>query len=195
MPGADTIRAIEWITIAAIVVGPIFAVLIGRHLQNRQLTRFRRESLFKDLMGTRRIGLHIDHVRALNMIDVEFASNSRTDVAVRDAWKLYLSVLADNALKEGAFSTWNTNRDKRFCDLLEKIALALKYPVQRSQIELGGYFPIYYTNLDNEQGLVRKGLIDLANGRAVLRIAVEPDPSVPGNSGEGEDGGSPKGGA
>lgn len=195
MPGTDTIKTIEWITIAAIVVGPIFAVLVGRHLQNRQLTRFRRESLFKDLMGTRRIGLHIDHVRALNMIDVEFASNSRTDVAVRDAWKRYLDVLGDNALRERDIPAWDRKRDERFCDLLEKIALALKYPVQRSQIERGSYLPSYYADLDREQGLVRKGLIDLANGLAVLRIAVEPEPSAPDNSGEGEDGGSPKGGA
>jgi len=76
---------INILTLCAILVGPIFAVLIGHHLQDRSKKREEKMNIFKSLMLFRDRAWLEPCVQAMNMIDVVFSDSTR----VRNAWKQY----------------------------------------------------------------------------------------------------------
>ena len=71
------------LTLIAIVVIPILAVLVSQWLQNRSEKRKDKMQIFKILMTSRIYGWTPDMVNALNIIDIVFAD----DKNVRAAWK------------------------------------------------------------------------------------------------------------
>ena len=71
------------LNIAAIVIIPIVAVLIGQWLQNRSEIRKDKMQIFKVLMTSRIYGWTPGSVDALNIIDIVYSDDKR----VRDAWK------------------------------------------------------------------------------------------------------------
>lgn len=73
----------ESLNLAALVVIPIVAVVIGKWLQDRSEKRKDKMQIFKALMTSRIYGWTPDSVNALNIIDVVFAD----DKEVRAAWK------------------------------------------------------------------------------------------------------------
>ena len=73
----------EWANLAAIIIIPIAAVLIGQWLQDRAKKREDKMNIFKTLMTARIYGWTVASVQALNIIDIVFAD----DKSVRDAWK------------------------------------------------------------------------------------------------------------
>ena len=84
----------EWITIAAIVLGPVLALFIRRILDGIREKRERRVQLFLTLMRTRATPLAPDHVNALNSIEVVF--DGENDRRIREAWhKLLTHIVAD----------------------------------------------------------------------------------------------------
>src|ERR1035441_8952356 len=81
------------VMIWAVIQAPKWAVKVQWNLQLLKEERDRRLTLFKTLMATRATPVDFRHVQSLNMIDVEFSSDSSEDVAVRGAWKDYLDAL------------------------------------------------------------------------------------------------------
>ena len=77
------------ITTAAIILGPIIAVLVTRFIDYIRAEKERKYDIFRTLMRTRETPLNWDHVGALNLIEVEF----RKHPAVIDAWNAYLEHL------------------------------------------------------------------------------------------------------
>lgn len=67
-------------------LGPIVAVQLRKFIERRSERKNNRESVFITLMATRanRAG-SVDHVQALNMIDLYFSGNSSRDKAVINA--------------------------------------------------------------------------------------------------------------
>ena len=61
----------EWITLTAILVGPVFAILVSRRLEHLRDQRTRKMDVFRTLMRTRRTPIHTDHVGALNLVEIE----------------------------------------------------------------------------------------------------------------------------
>ena len=72
MSGNLNMQAKEWVTVAAIIIGPILAIQIQKILDNLREKKKRRITIFKTLMSTRATRLNKEHVEALNMIDIEF---------------------------------------------------------------------------------------------------------------------------
>ena len=73
----------DYLTLAALVIIPIVAVIIGQWLQARSEKRKDKMQIFKVLMTSRIYGWTPDSVNALNVIDIVF-SDKKT---VRAAWK------------------------------------------------------------------------------------------------------------
>ena len=74
----------EYLTIAAIVLGPIFAVIITRFIDSRRMARHRRLEIFRNLMASRSQPLSRDFVGALNLIEIEFHGRKNVIVAWRN---------------------------------------------------------------------------------------------------------------
>src|ERR1700722_12985746 len=89
----------DWITVAAIVLGPILALLTQRGLDHIREKKHRRLLLYMTLMSTRATGVAPDHVNALNSIDVVFSD--KNDQEVRDAWHKVLAHLGADANTAG----------------------------------------------------------------------------------------------
>tara|TARA_B100001093_G_C26434465_1_gene845421 strand:+ start:219 stop:500 length:282 start_codon:yes stop_codon:yes gene_type:complete len=65
----------EALTISALIVGPILAVLVTRFFDHVMDRRKRKIAIFKDLILNRRMPLSAGFVSALNLIELEFREN------------------------------------------------------------------------------------------------------------------------
>src|SRR5437588_5866481 len=101
----------EWITIAAILAGPIFAVVTQLTWQRWKERRDQKRWILSTLMSLRAMPLHTDYVRALNMIDVSFYKNDE----VRRRWKEAFRPLWFGGLQRGPYSTGHIGQSPRPC--------------------------------------------------------------------------------
>src|SRR5260370_36866604 len=86
----------EWITIVAILAGPIFAVITQLTWQRWKEIRDQKRWIFNTLMSLRAMPLSPDYVKALNMIDVVFYKNG----AVRKRWQTLLGHFGSAGFKQ-----------------------------------------------------------------------------------------------
>jgi hypothetical protein len=77
MPQEPILKTVDILTICALILGPILAVQIQKFIDRAKESRSRRLWVFKTLMATRHATLSIDHVSALNRIDLEFPDNKK----------------------------------------------------------------------------------------------------------------------
>ena len=92
-------KEMEWISVAAIILAPLFAIQASLWLERRKERQRRQMETFRTLMATRASGLDPDHVKTLNMIDIEFHGTDKSSIAVIEAWKAYLDHLNTRVLE------------------------------------------------------------------------------------------------
>lgn len=181
-------RLIDWIAIAAIIIGPIAAVQIDKLLERRRDRRTRKVIILRSLMATRGARLTQEHVGALNLIDIDFESKSRKDIEVKRAWTAYLDVLSnfpkppsDPNLPAPDNTEFNERREKIFGELLVKIAQSLNYDLDETHLRRGAYTPQGHVDIELDNIMARRGLLALLDGRISLPISVQngnPDPRI-----------------
>ena len=110
---------LDYINIAAIILMPVFSVIIGQKLQDRAKKRQDKMEIFKALMTSRVYGWTNASVYALNIIDVVFADDKK----VRTQWKAYYDKLCVGNPTEEDFKKIEIAKYK----LLEAIAQSLGY--------------------------------------------------------------------
>ena len=168
------------LTIIAIIAGPVMAVWVGIFLNDRKERRDRRLRVFETLMATRGAGLSLDHVRALNMIDLTFDGKESTDKGVLNAWKGYFNILhkfphQDGSMNDGEWNihvaNWNERRDDSLAKLLHRMANALGYDFfDKVYIKNNSYNPVAYKDEEYEWRSIRTGLIGLLHGHTSLPV-------------------------
>lgn len=158
----------DWLMIGAVLAGPIIAVQLTRHLDNRREVRDRKLSIFKNLMATRSYVTSWVHVEALNRIDLEFDTNRPKEREVIDAWKAYLDHL--NSFNAMPVDQWITRRVDLFVDLLHKMALVLDYNFDKTHIKNSSYAPKAHGDLEAEQMQLRQMAIELLEGKRPLPV-------------------------
>ncbi|WBA81953.1 DUF6680 family protein [Endozoicomonas sp. GU-1] len=169
MESEFTVTYLEVITLFAVFFGPIVAVQVSQFLDRKRQKRAGKEWIFKTLMRTRAAALTPSHVEALNMIDVEFFGTKKSDKAVVAAWKLYLDNLADTTTPE---DIRNSKRNDLFIELLYKMSSSLGYDFDKEHIKNTCYFPQGYVDVENEQHLIRKGVLGILKGDLVVPMHV-----------------------
>jgi len=163
-------------TIAATLLGPIFAVQVQKFLERRGETRNEKMWVFRNLMATRGVTLAPEHVRALNMIDLAFnggKSNQRkkTENDVLDAWKEYLAHL-NTPYNEVNFERWAEKKQELFVGLLGSMATDLDLRYDRVLLRDGAYMPKGYADLENDQYLLRKLTIKVLSGEQPVSMKI-----------------------
>lgn len=156
----------------AVILGPIFAVQAQKIIEALKEKKNRRISLFQTLMSTRAERLNRDHVKALNMIDIEFYGRtlpfirtryqSSHEQAVTHAWKIYNSHLNQKDDYE-SIDLWAKKSDELFTNLLYAIAQCLDYDYDKVQLQRDCYRPIAHGNLENTQLAILDGLNQVVN--------------------------------
>lgn len=189
----------ELLTIAAILIGPLAAVLTTLWLERRREIYARRMEIFRTLMRTRRLPMSVEHVGALNLVEIEFSKNKE----VIDAWRTLLEHFStehvrrqEERVESSSTPQEQRSRNERFykrladerqrllAKLLHAIARVMNFKVEQLEIFEGGYTPQGWHDDDQEMRAARRFLLDLYLGRAALPVVVfqHPDASVNGDS-------------
>lgn len=168
----------DWLMIIAVVIAPIAAVQVQKLLERGREKRYRKIALFQSLMATRSARVSLEHVRALNMIDIEFYEQhkiafipwqSKRDKSVREAWKAYHDHL-NTQYDEDQFKAWCDKGDELFTDLLHAIACALNYDFDKVLLKRGVYSPIAHGNEELYQQLIKGNFLDIVSGKKPLLV-------------------------
>ena len=161
------IRLEGWLVIAAVILGPILALWAQRYSERRREERARKLWLFRELMATRSNRLSGRHVEALNHIDLEFV-DPKADAKVLAAWKKYLDVLSDTPKDDAQKAARYEKREECFVDLIWVIGKHLGFSFEQRAIKRDAYSPIAHGELEEDQRLIRKGIVELLAGKRAL---------------------------
>ena len=162
------IRLEGWLIIAAVILGPILALWAQRYSERQRDERARKLWLFRQLMATRTIRVSGRHVEALNHIDLEFDPKKKADANVLTAWKTYLDVLSDTPKTDAQRAARYEKREECFVDLLWEIGKHLGFSFDKIAIKRDAYSPIAHGELEDDQRLIRKGIVELLTGKRAL---------------------------
>jgi hypothetical protein len=166
------LTASEWITIAAIILGPIFAVVTQLWWQHHKQKRDQKLWVFGTLMTLRGSSLTQDFVKALNFIDVVFYENQ----TVRTKWKNLLTHLSSDAYKGEQISqgTLEHTRDLQ-AELLVEMAKDLGFGYDFTHIKERAYYPQALVTTDIDNLVIGKKLIAALNGQGALGVKLVED--------------------
>ena len=179
----------DWITIAAVILGPIFAVQTQRFLESRRDRRARRLAVFHTLMATRAgTGrLSRPHVEALNQIDIEFYGvrlpalgqfQTPREKGVTNSWHVYSDHL-NNQYPENESSRWYEDSDKLLAKLLFELSRALGYDFDEVQLRRNVYSPIAQRKQELQDITIRDALEKLLTQQTALAVIAYPPPPQP----------------
>ncbi|UCE66754.1 MAG: hypothetical protein JSU85_01705 [Candidatus Zixiibacteriota bacterium] len=163
----------EFLTIIAILLAPLVAIQVSKYLADRKAKKERKMHVFRALMATRGSRLSIDHINALNMIDIEFYGKSKESKDVVEAWKTYLDHLENKVLLDSSLESWGSKGPDLFYELLEKMSICLEYDLSKTVIKKTSYIPEAYGQIEDAQLIIRKGLTSLFSGDFSIPIHIE----------------------
>ncbi len=165
----------DWCIVLATFLGPIFAVQVTRWLDDRKEKRDRKFQIFNTLMATRAYNLYLEHIGALNRIDVEFTA--KEDKKVIDAWRAYHDHLGSNVRSA---ETWGEKRLALFSDLLWEMSVNLGYNFDKTYIKNMSYSPTKHGEIESENDQIRKTLLNVLRQDS-LPITITNFPSAQNN--------------
>jgi len=161
----------EILTIIAILIGPIISVQIQKYLERTRTDLNRKLDVFKTLMATRGSSLSYQHVEALNRIDLEF-SNNKKYVKIIEAWKEYFDNLSKHDQTKEELVVWGARNEELLANLLYEMALPLHYKFDKVLIKRNIYSPVGHANIELENNIIRKGLMNLMKGEIAFPVQV-----------------------
>ena len=143
---------------AAIILGPVLALLAQRLLDFIREKKQRRVQLYVAAMSLRGHWLHPDSVRALNSIDTIFAKKS--DKPIRDAWERVIRHAAtmrpDWNGRQDEARAWDARLLDLRVDLYQLLGAAVGYDYTIDYIKNQLYVPQGYVDAELEQIQIRK---------------------------------------
>jgi hypothetical protein len=169
-PTTNALKPIEWMTLVALVVGPMLAVGTQLWWQRRKEKRDQKIWVFSTLMSLRAAMLTPESVRAYNLIDVVFYKN----LEVRERWKTLLDYLASDDWKGETVEQKILDKTKDFqAELLSEIAKDLGYKYDHTHIKQNAYYPKKYNLLDEDATKLRRLGIAVLDGKASINVVVQ----------------------
>ena len=159
----------DWIMILAIFLGPIIAIQLAEYLNSKKGKRQRKLDIFKTLMATRAYTISWDHVMTLNRIDLEFEKSNDKERDVIEAWKEYHDHLSSKFISD---EQWETKRVELLVELLHKMAIVLDYDFDKTHIKNSSYSPRAHETIQNQEEVIRAGLIDILEGRRSVPMRI-----------------------
>ncbi|GHT38792.1 hypothetical protein AGMMS49965_03160 [Bacteroidia bacterium] len=161
----------EIITVVALILGPILAVQVATFLERRRNVKNRRVDIFKTLMATRGSSLSMAHVEALNRIDLEF-SNDKKYKKIVEAWKEYFDNLGQRVETDEQFIVWTAKNEELLANLLYEMGQSLGYKFDKVLIKRNIYSPVGHANVEKENGMIRRGLLDFLNSEVTIPMTL-----------------------
>ena len=162
----------DWIMTVAVMLAPLVALQVQKVIEAWKEKRQRKRWVYLTLMTTRHAQLSFEHVRALNMIDLEFTKPSGAEAKVRTGWKTYLDHLASLPKEDDrpANAVWAQRKLELFTQLLEVMGQCVGYEFDPVHIQKGIYAPKGHVDDEFEQRATRRMLFELLLGNRPLKI-------------------------
>lgn len=178
----------DWIMTVAVLLAPLVALQVQKLIEAWKEKRFRKLGVYLTLMTTRHATLSFEHVRALNMIDLEFRGSSETEARVRTAWRIYLDHLASAPKDDDkpANAVWNQKSSELLTELLQVMGICVGYEFDSVHIQKAIYAPKGHFDDELEQRATRRLLLGLLLGDRPLNVhaALVPVDDVAGAEGK-----------
>lgn len=156
-----------WSIFAATFLGPIAAVLMTRFVDQLRENNARRLAIFRTLMATRRSFLSMEHIGALNQVELDFQKDKSVMTAYRNYMR-HLSTPFDTKDNDRITQERLSLRTK----ILSEMAKSLRIKVEQLDIFEGGYMPQRYVDIETEQAAIRRLLVELVEGKRPLPIEI-----------------------
>ncbi len=163
----DKVTLIDVLTVVAIVLSPLVAVLVSMWLQDRKEKRHRQYWVFATIVSNRHQKTTADVVQALNTIDIAFA-NDRT---VRELWKDYLEIAELDMSKASAAK----RLEDKYVEMIHAMGRSLGLGDQVSQLQMSQiYFPVGLGNQLLQGQDIMDHALRVLKGEQALLVAVAP---------------------
>lgn len=159
----------EWLSLAAIILGPLVGIWVTRLIDAAGETRKQRWDVFVTLMRTKGLELTPDHVAAINMIPVLFAKHT----PVISAWGELMDVLNDvqlNSDDESVRLDVNSNIKSKRSNLLAQVASAVDAKLPDKDEHRVGYAPLAWLNEQQHTAEARDQLLRVLRGEQHIQM-------------------------
>jgi hypothetical protein len=166
----------DWITIAAIVAGPILALLAQRALDVIREKKKQRLQLYFTAMSWRGFWLHQDSVRALNSIDTIF--DKKKDRPVRDAWAAVVRHANTRRPADpdaAGQQAWDQTFFDLRVDLYQILGRAVGYEHSVDYIKNQTYVPQGYGQAELDMLAIRRGFAQAITDRGLSVVVRQPN--------------------
>jgi hypothetical protein len=167
--------------IVAVLIAPFLAVFAQKRIETWRAKRDTKLWIFKTLMATRAATVSVNHVQALNMIDLEFSDKVPNEKEVKRIWKEYLNHLgslpSDPEQKKAALPLWTDKLGDYLAELLEAMGKCFGYDFDKVQIKKGIYSPEGHAHDEFEQRAIRFMLLQVLQGQRRFPIAATLEPA------------------
>jgi hypothetical protein len=163
----DNFKTADTLIILSTLLGPIFAVQIQKYLERIRQKDETLRKIFTILMVTRGSKMSIDHVNALNSVPIEFYGKKKELTEICESWRKYINHLNSDY---NVFNDWINKTNELYNEMLSKMAIFLKYDLSYTQITKEQYSPKGYQDLEFEQTLLRRNLIQILTGENKIKV-------------------------
>jgi hypothetical protein len=158
-----------WLTIAAIIVGPLAALLIQNSLDRWQAREERKTTIFRNLMANRASRLSQVYVQSLNGIETEFYGQTR----VIEAWRALIDHLYTPQPTDYAENQrWSDRNTDNLSDLLYEMGESLGYHFDKVTLKRNVYSPLGWNWIETENTKLRKAAIKIFEGEIPLNVKI-----------------------
>ena len=169
------ITIIEWLTVAALIAGPVIAVLITRYWDGKREANRRKWEIFRNLMCYRKHPTSQRFVSSLNLLEVEF----HDDKDVLEAWNsMYDHFCNEEPIEDNRKKVFYDKGEKLRADLLQKVAHSLGIELNSLDMLQSGYSPQGWGWDEAEQWLMRRKLSEVLEGTRPFPVHIS---NIPNN--------------
>ena len=166
----------SWLTIlaiiAAIITGPLAALLIEQRLADRRARIDRKVKIFRDLMANRASRLSAPYVQALNGIETEFYGDSK----VIESWRVFVNFLyTPHAQDAVSAQRWLDQVTELLNDMLYEMAESLGYHFDKVTLQRNAYYPSGWNTIEIEQTKLRQAAVKVFEGEKPLKVELTND--------------------
>jgi hypothetical protein len=164
------IKLESWLTIAAIILGPVLAFVIQHWRDIQREDSKRKRQIFQQLLLTLKVPLAPKHVDALNSIPLEFHNSS----SIMQSWREYTSHL--NTSSKVNPSGWGEKKFDLLVTLVYEIGKSLGYDhIDKTTLRTHIYVPQGYEDTEGQFRQMRALLLQVLRGeRPVTATMVGP---------------------
>ncbi|HYB60677.1 MAG TPA: DUF6680 family protein [Methylomirabilota bacterium] len=157
----------EWLTILAIILGPIIAVLTQLGIQRSNSKRDEKMRVFKTFMGLRATWVQQDFVQAFNLVDVIFYKNLQVRQKRKELFTLLTSRAGADLIPDEVMRA-----NDLFAEMLAMIGHELGYDFGHTEIKGTAYLPTGQQRLADESRQLMQQTLAVMEGRQNLGVVI-----------------------